>query len=190
MLNLKITRIIMLVSVICLFTALLVGPVSAADSITFPYDGDLELTYVGSSAGYNNWFGFVNQSGAQPLGRIHSVTPPASYNIGRCVKDEPIILFIVTPYFSLFRTDKPNLIDHLNHAAINGKGNTFTVGFEDTLFGGDRDYDDVLLTVTCKPDDNGVPVPEFPTIAFPLGVVVGLIGFVYFMKERKKELLK
>ena len=60
---------------------------------------------------------------------------------------------------------------------------SFTVQFEN-LWGvqpeSDRDFNDVVLNVACIPDTNA---PEFPTLALPAGLIVGLIGAVLFIRR-------
>jgi hypothetical protein len=41
----------------------------------------------------------------------------------------------------------------------------------------------IELPVSCP--DPGIPVPEFPTFALPAGMIIGLVGLVYFVKGRE-----
>ena len=44
-----------------------------------------------------------------------------------------------------------------------------------------------IFLVLTKPmcSDPGIPVPEFPTLALPAGMIIGLMGLVYVIRERE-----
>jgi hypothetical protein len=44
----------------------------------------------------------------------------------------------------------------------------------------------VLLDGVKVVEENNVPVPEFPTLALPLAMLIGIIGVVYVVKGREK----
>jgi hypothetical protein len=170
----------------------LVGTVSAFAPITFPYDGKLVVTYVSSDAGYNNEFG-VFLPGPLSLGKIHDVTPPQVYTqVGRCSNGENVVVYITTPikptdpygpqtYYSNALGD-----DNLDHAYVTPQvDGSFNVAFEDSwkdLI--DNDANDVVLNVACTPDP--INTPEFPTLALPAGLIVGLLGVVLFIQKTKE----
>lgn len=41
------------------------------------------------------------------------------------------------------------------------------------------------IRTTCPGPDPGIPVPEFPTLALPVGMMIGLVGLVYIIKNRE-----
>jgi len=47
--------------------------------------------------------------------------------------------------------------------------------------GGDKDYNDVVLNVACTPDP--VITPEFPSLALPIGLMIGMLGFVLLFRR-------
>jgi len=178
-----------------LITFVLGSTVSAFAPITYSYNGDVSITYVSKSAAYDNEFGIALPN-YQSLGFINGGTPetPGTIytNVERCSPNIPIVLFITTPDPHTFYSDQVGQ-DGFDHASVTGPvSGVYTVGFED-IYGvrnipgkpGDADYNDVVLTVTCTRDV--IPTPEFPTIALPAALIVGIIGAVLFIQKSKKE---
>jgi hypothetical protein len=175
----------------------LVSTVSAFGPITFPYNGKLVVTYVSLSAGYNDEFG-IEQPGQLSLGFIHG-NPPAVpgtiyENIGRCSSGDPVVLYLNNSPQGGSKTFYSDRLggDRLDHALVIGPVNgVYTVGFEDiygvrTIPGvpGDGDYNDVVLTVACTRDVT--PIPEFPAIALPVGLIVGILGAVFYIRSTRE----
>ena len=177
----------------------LVGTVSAYGDIIFDYNGKLVVTYISSNAWYNNAFG-VSEPGPQLfLGKIHDVTPPVEYSdAGRCSKGDNVALYITTPGPSdprprdpygpqTYYSNKPGL-DNLDHAtpALQGDG-SWNVAFEDSWLDKiDDDTNDVILNVACI-KDSPIPTPEFPTMALPAALIVGMLGAVLFLQRTKEN---
>jgi hypothetical protein len=179
----------------------LMAPVSAFAPITFPYNGDLSVKYVSKSAAYNNEFGIYLPE-FHKLGNIGGNNPAVegtSYTgIGRCSPDTEvaIVLYINSPDPRTYRSDVAGP-DGLDHAIVSGPdaGGWYTVGFED-IYGdnnndgkpGDADYNDVVLQVTCiKDTPPPIPTPEFPTMALPAALIVGMLGAVLFVQRMKEN---
>jgi hypothetical protein len=75
--------------------------------------------------------------------------------------------------------------DGFVHAKITDEAGTFTVGFEDINgHGADWDYNDAILSVACTPDPTSPP--EFPTLALPVGLIIGMVGVVLFVCKTKE----
>jgi hypothetical protein len=172
----------------------LVGTVSAFAPITFPYDGKLVITYVSSSAGYNNEFG-IDQPEHHSLGFIHGDTPAVfgtEYtSIGRCSVNENVVVYITTPIKPqdpdgprTYYSDALGVGDNFDHALVTPNAGSFNVAFEDIYGGGDKDYNDVVLNVACTPDT--IPTPEFPTLALPAGLIIGMLGVALFIQKTKE----
>jgi len=163
----------------------LVGMVSASGpAIKFPYAGKLVVTYVDSDAGYNNEFGVLTP-GPKVLGKIHDVPAGTVYtDAGRCEQDGDVVLYIKSdPGFTY--PSKGNGPDGKDHVIITADGdNSFTVAFEDLYNLGDKDYNDVILNVACTKD---IATPEFPTLALPAGLIVGILGAVLFLQRSKEN---
>jgi hypothetical protein len=170
----------------------LIGNVSAYGPISFGYNGDLVVTYVSSNAGYNNGFG-VFQPGPRLLGYIHDVTPPIVYtDVGRCSEGGLVVVNITTPNKPVdpygpqtYYSDRPGL-DGKDHAIVTPNiDGSFNVAFEDSYNNLiDDDTNDVVLNVACTPDS--IPSPEFPTLALPVGLLIGMVGVVLFVRKIKE----
>jgi hypothetical protein len=198
-------KIWLILSVFLLFA--LVGAVDAA-TISFDTDCDVNVTFVGSDAGYNNIFGWV--SAAPPggtlngLGTGHETSVNSVFPISLRAAHEDIYLYITTnenvpkTYFSGPSSANPDGIEHVSVTRVNA--NLIKVGFEDLNGGGDRDFDDVTLTVACSPiikiADPVTPadpvalaaaVPEFPTMAFPVALIIGMLGAVLFIQRTREN---
>lgn len=86
-----------------------------------------------------------------------------------------------------FYTEMSKNADGLQHARIfmvdTNNDNTkdgFAIAFEDTLGGGDNDFNDVVIQLT----GNGLTaIPEFPTVALPIAAILGLA----FIFQRRKD---
>ncbi len=76
-----------------------------------------------------------------------------------------------------------NNTDNTAHTAFAQVGNSFLLGFEDITFGGDRDYNDIIFSVSNATINKQVsPVPE-PEIVSMLAAGLMLLGF----SSRKKS---
>jgi hypothetical protein len=196
----ELKKIWLILSVFLLFA--LVGAADAA-SISFDTDCDVSVTFVGSNAGYNNIFGWVSAAPPggtlNPLGTGHGTPVNSVYPIGSRAAKEDIYLYITTnevsprTYFSGMLSANPDGLEHVAVTRINA--NLVQVGFEDLYDGGDKDFDDLNLTVSCSPifkiDDPVTPadpataVPEFPTMAFPVASIIGMLGAVLFIQRTR-----
>ena len=171
--------------IILVFAVLaLVSTVSAFAPISFPYDGNLVVTYVSSDAGYNNEFGLL-LPGPLSLGKIHDVSPQAYTNVGRCANGKEVVLYIKNDPGNIFPSNA-NGADGVNHAIVTSNADkSYTVAFEDLWGGGDGDYNDVIMNVACTQDP--VNAPEFPTLALPAALIVGMLGVVLFVQRTKEN---
>jgi hypothetical protein len=189
---------------IILFMFMTVSTVSASGPIHFSYTGDLVVTYVSGSAGYNNEFG-IETSKPLSLGFTKgnpAAVPSATYkSLGHCTSEEPVDLYCKSPpeggsvtYYSN-RTSG----DGFDHAIVTMREDgSYRVGFED-MFGarenpavpGDGDYDDVVLNVACiryaAPPDEGEPVRNFPVMALPAGFICGIIGSALYIHRTREQ---
>jgi len=145
--------------------------------------GNLTLTYVNSDAGYDDEFGYVVTDSLLPLGIIHHVSIGSTYSMGVYTGGH-VQIYIKDPYDNVYKSFQP-ASDGLvhTHYVIKPDG-SWTINFEDLLGGGDLDYDDVILNVACTP--RPIPTPEFPIIAVPAALIIGLIGAVIFIQNIKK----
>ena len=180
------------VAVLVMFA--LIGTASAFAPITFPYSGDIQVTYVNNiTEAYNNAFG-ISLPAIHQLG--FTIHPAAAHgtvytNIGECSPDTNVELYITNPAGHTFYSDKIGG-DGLDHAIVTGPTGTaghlsYHVAFED-VYGhnpnvGEPDNNDVIMDVAC----NTFPVPEFPTMALPAALIVGFVGAILFIKSTKEN---
>ena len=182
----------------------LVGTVSAFGPIRFSYSGDLVVTFVSETAGYDNEFG-IETPEHTGLGFTRGSTPAVPgtryKTLGRCSPGEPVVLFCKSPPEGGSVTYYSNQTsgDGFDHTMVTTLGDgSFTVGFED-VFGarenpavpGDGDYDDVVLNVACiryaAPPYEGEPFQNFPVIALPAGFICGIIGSALFIHRTREQ---
>ena len=168
----------------------LVGTVSAYRDITFPFNGQLKVGYLGSvTASYNDGFGIEFGVGQTSLGFTKSpyTAPGTIFSPGKCKDGKPVKLYIINPNGVSFYSDS-NGVDGVNHADVSESGGVYTVWFEDLLKSDkwyDNDMNDVGMNVTCIPDP--IPTPEFPTMALPAALIVGMLGAVLFLQRTKEN---
>ncbi len=183
----------------------LISTVSAVHFPSCDNGNRIVVTYVNSSADYNDVFGIVDPvtdadinlgTIHTDLGLIHKASPGQQYYpIDTYPPDSSLEVFIKTPDGHTYRIWKPagdGVPSPYHTKALEQPDGSWTVGFEDTWHGGDLDYNDVFLNVACEavktptqPDP--LPTPEFPTMALPAAMIVGLLGAVLFMKRTKES---
>jgi hypothetical protein len=190
--------------VMVIFAFMLTGTASAFGPIHFSYSGDLVVTYVSGTAGYNNEFGIETPDHTSlgfSKGEIPAVPGTMYKTIGRCSADDPVVLYCKSPPEGGSVTYYSNKTsgDGFDHAMVTTLGDgSFTVGFED-VFGarenpaiaGDGDYDDVVLNVACvryaAPPYEGEPFQDFPVIVLPAGFICGIIGSALFIRRTRGQ---
>jgi len=169
--------------------------VSAYAPINFSYNGDLSLTYLGKGGAlYDDQFGIDQPLPNTILGHtngINPATPGTIYpNIGKCYKDNlvEVVLFIKTPVSDGSHTYYSNAKgwDGKDHAQVAKQADgSFYVGFEDWT---DNNFQDVQLNIACIPEEQPpIPTPEFPTMALPAALLVGLIGAILIIRKSTEK---
>jgi hypothetical protein len=172
-------------------------PPNGPKDMTFSYNGDLVIKFLGKTAQYNNVFGIftpgpklaLDHIKDLPFGKVYSTTNR------RCSPGEPVVVYITTPTKPM-DPDGPQTYysnvnggDGLQHADVSGPADgPYIVGFEDIYDSppkADYDFDDVQLEVTCTRDIT--PIPEFPTMALPAALIVGMLGAVLFIQRSKEN---
>ena len=170
----------------------LVTTVSAYAPINFSYNGDLTLKYLGKGgAAYDNQFGIDQPLPHTVLGHINGVNPavPGTIygDIGKCSKDTlvEVVLFIETPPNggSLTYYSNAKGPDGQDHATVTKQADgSFYVGFEDWT---DNNFKDVQVTIACIPEEQSIAIPEFPILAVPAALIVGMLGAVLFIRRTR-----
>jgi len=173
----------------------LVSTVSAYGPMHFTNTGHLIVTYLSKSADWNSEFGIYSPT-LLSLGHINGASPA----IPGTIFNEPnehcsptndnVAVYITVPDTEhgspTYRSDVVGP-EGFNHAQItNNHDNSYTVSFEDSwAYSIDHDFNDVVLKVACTQDP--IATPEFPSIALPAALIVGLIGAVLFIKSSKEN---
>lgn len=164
--------------------------VSASGPINFDYSGNLVVTYVSQSVPYNDEFGILSPV-TKSLGQIHGTTPAeigTQYaDVGRCSagSDSDVVLYFTTPEKQTYSSDKP-AADGSNHISVKEQNDgSFTVSFASSTATAESDFNDVVLNVRCEADPT--PVPEFPTFALPIGMIIGMLGGILFIRETREH---
>ncbi len=203
-------KVWMILAFLALF--MLISTASAVSFTSCDNGNQIVITYVNSSADYNDIFGFADPvNGDTDLGMIHSVTPPHEYYpIGAYEPGSYVSVYVKDPYNHIYRPWTPSgdgVLEPYHTKALQQPDGSWTIGFEDVWGGGDLDYNDVFLNVACKavptqPQDptptltqdptptlpqDPTPTPEFPTLALPAAFITGLLGVVLFIKRTKEE---
>jgi len=164
--------------------------------ISFEYKGSLDVTMFEFEAGYNNEFGiFTPPAIFSPIEKIHDVTPISHLfqNVGRCEKNGEVVMYIKTPAnqdetgFSQTYTSNARGPDGKDHVKITANADgSFRVAFEDSYNTAiDDNTDDVVLNVACRKDP--IPIPEFPALALPVALIMGIFGAVLFIQRTKEQ---
>lgn len=161
-------------------------------TITFGHSGDLKVTYVSKSAAYTNTFGYVSAGVRTVLGTSNSAVAGTTYDIGQCTKDSNVVVYLKSGeslpriyYSDGAGPDDQDCYDHAKVTKIDD--NTYKVEFEDIWRNADWDYNDVVLSVSCTPVETQNPVPEFPTLALPVALIIGMLGAVFYIRESRQH---
>ena len=180
----------------------LISTVSAQE-IKFDTDCKITVIHTGGSAGYNNAFGWVS-GGTPPAGTLNYLGTgnlnqpyPDDYPIGPILPaGEDFYLYITTnenptrTYYSEPASANPDTKEHVQVTQIDANAYLVAVGFEDLYNlpsgNGEPDYNDLYLQVNCDQVITPPPVPEFPTMALPVALIIGMLGAVLFIRKSKE----
>lgn len=182
----------MLVSAVLACSDSPVGTTDGYKEISFGDTCDLKITYVSKNAGYTNTFGYVSSGTRTVLGVSNTAVAGTVYDIGEYPAGSPVIVYLKSgEYPSRFYYSDgsgPDDHDYYDHAKVTKiDENTYSVEFEDVYNHADWDYNDVVLSVTCTPLETQNPVPEFPTPALPVSLLIGLLGAVFFIRNTREN---
>ena len=50
-----------------------------------------------------------------------------------------------------------------------------------------QSYGVLLDDIGIEEEENNVPIPEFPTIALPVGAIIGILGAVFYIRSTREE---
>ena len=179
----------------------LVSTVSAYGPMHFTNTGHLIVTYLSKSADWNSEYGIYSPT-LLSLGHINDLNKPPGTIFNEpneyCSPSSNVAVYITVPDTGhgspTYRSDvvgpeQPTLAypAGFNHAQItDNHDNSYTVSFEDSwAYSIDHDFNDVVLKVACTQDP--MATPEFPSMALPAALIVGLIGAILFIKGTKEN---
>ncbi|WP_338849018.1 DUF4114 domain-containing protein [Massilia sp. W12] len=145
--------------------------------------GDVNVTFLGSDAGYTDVVFFENDG--RKLFTGHSTPVGSSINLGSFARGTELTFRMHVSntgdnFFTGPASANPDNLIHA-HASLDDNGNA-VLGFEDILGGGDRDYNDIQLRVS----NVAAPVPEAETWGLMLA---GLGGLGLIARRKKAEKL-
>jgi len=167
-------------------TIFLVSSVSAYGPITFDYNGNLIVTYVSHSTNKNDEFGIyapVTKNLGAVFGNSPAVAGTGYSDVGRCSSGTNVVLYVTTPEKITYSSDKP--ANDGNHVLVEKLDNgSYKVAFENNREATSGEFNDVVLNVQCVADPT--PVPEFPTLALPIGMIIGVLGGILFVREPRE----
>lgn len=144
--------------------------------------GEVFVTFLSKTAAYSNDLFLVGSSNLILNNQTAEIG--STYSLGSFQAGTELIFKIVVNGLTdvFYNGDGSRNFDEIEHAAYQQQGNLIIVGFEDIAFGGDRDYDDLVFSVSNTRVGVTSPVPE-PEMAAMLMAGLGLMGFA---KRRKR----
>ena len=155
----------------------------SSESLFVANDGEVMLTFLSKEAAYSNDIYLAGTSGKILNNQTANVNQQFSLGSFQAGTELIFSMFVNNTSYTFFNGKAENNLDKILHSAYEiGSGNSIIVGFEDLFNGGDRDYDDLVFSLTNVSVKNLVtPVPEPETYAMLLAGLL-LLGAV---KRRK-----
>gem|GEM_PF-1543648 len=120
-------------------------------TVVLSQTSNVTLTFLSSSADYNNQFG-LSSPNYTAFGYGHSTSAGTQFNLGQLSAGE-LIFFINNGRGQTWYTGPASRnSDGVIHANVSPSGtNQWTVYFDDQNGGGDRDFNDIIISVTAVP---------------------------------------
>jgi len=155
----------------------------STDKLYVATAGEVILTFLSKEAGYSNDL-FLQGRDSLILNNQTAV-PNTQINLGAFAANTLLTfkMTVTNTGFSFFTGDASSNPDSFIHAAFDNKfGQPLVVGFEDILGGGDKDYNDLVFSLSNVYAATGpAPVPEPETFAM---LAAGLL-LIRLTKKRK-----
>ena len=146
--------------------------------------GEVILTFLSKTASYSNDL-FLQGTPAAILNN-QTANPGAQYSLGsfQAGTELAFTMFVNSTGFTYYTGDAGKNPDSFIHAAYDITTNqTLNIGFEDIFNGGDRDYDDLVFSLTnVSVGPLLSPVPEPETYGM-LALGIMLVGFATHRKS-------
>lgn len=155
----------------------------ATTSLYAATSGEVILTFLSQAAAFSTDLSL--QGSATSILNNQTALAGNTYSLGTFAEGAEIVLrfFVNDTGDTFFSGAATNNVDNTAHTAYQQMGNSILVGFEDIAFGGDKDYNDFVFSLSnatiAKPVS---PVPE-PDMLSLLAAGLMLLGF----SARKKS---
>jgi hypothetical protein len=158
----------------------------AGGSLEVAKTGHVFATFLGSDASYTNILYFNGKK----IFNGQTTTVGKYVDLGKFTQGTALTFQIfVKNTKATFSSGLASLnADNLFHAnAVLGSHHSATLGFEDTLGGGDKDFNDLKFSITNVVAYNAIPaVPEPSSYAMLLGGL-GLFGFLARRRQKSNQ---
>ena len=141
--------------------------------------GEVILTFLSKTAAYSN--DLYMQGTANSILNNQAAVPGSQFSLGRFQAGTELAfsMLVNNTGFTYFTGEANTNPDSFIHAAYDiTSSQTLNIGFEDIHHGGDRDYDDLVFSLTnvsVGPSVSAVPEPEIVGM-FAIGLM--MLGFV------------
>lgn len=154
-----------------------------SDSLYVATAGEVFVTFLSKEAAFGSEL-FLNGS-ASPILYNQTAVAGTTYSLGSFEAGAELIFKIIVDGGNVFFSGLASRnFDLIEHATYQVEGNSVIVGFEDLAFSGDKDYNDLIFSVSnISVGSPVIPVPE-PEMAGMLFAGLALLGFA---KRRKKS---
>lgn len=155
----------------------------STDKLYVATAGEVILTFLSKEAGYSNDLFLQGKDGL--ILNNQTAVPNTQINLGAFAANTLLTfkMTVTNTGFSFFTGDASSNPDSFIHASYDNKfGQPLVVGFEDILGGGDKDYNDLVFSLSNVYAATGPsPVPEPESFAM---LAVGLL-FIRLAKKHK-----
>lgn len=150
--------------------------------------GEVILTFLSKAAAFSTELSLQGSSGT--LLNNQTAVAGKTYSLGSFQAGAEIVFsyFINNTGDTFLSGAAIKNADNTAHTAYDQIGSNILVGFEDIAFGGDKDYNDLIFSVSNVSIGNPLvsPVPE-PEIVSMLAVGLMLVGFSMRKKSTKSS---
>ncbi|WP_020167584.1 MULTISPECIES: DUF4114 domain-containing protein [Methylotenera] len=156
-----------------------------SDSLYVATAGEVFVTFLSKEASFSNDL-FLNGSSNLILNN-QTAAVGSTYSLGSFEAGAELIFKIVVNGGNVFYSGLASRnFDGVEHATYQVQGNSIIVGFEDLAFPSDKDYNDLVFSVSnIRAGAPITPVPE-PEMAGMLMAGLGLLGFAIRRKNNLK----
>jgi hypothetical protein len=149
-------------------------------------------TAIGLAPHGGTYFGELDSNANANISQIVSTTNGYTYQISffqACRNDDPQLPSRLGVYWGSTKLGQTSCTEPMTWVHYSYSPKATSTGSVKLMFvdEGISDSFGVLLDdITVTEEGNNVPAPEFPTLALPLAMMIGIIGVVYVIKGREK----